>query len=91
MSGTESPDFDRMAEGRQILQEARQDRDEIALLKSALECYSIEQARLRTALIDMLSLAKTISPCALSTAAQARISAAERALGASQQQPPVPK
>ncbi len=36
MSGTESPDFDRAAEGHQVLQEARQDRDEIKRLRAAL-------------------------------------------------------
>ncbi len=36
MSHTESPDFERAAEARQILAEAKIDRDEIARLRAAL-------------------------------------------------------
>lgn len=36
MSHVEAPDFDRLTESREVLHEARQDRDEIKRLRSAL-------------------------------------------------------
>lgn len=54
MSGTESQDFDRMAEGQQVLQEARRDRDEIKRLgheraecQLVMDCQEAEIERLR--------------------------------------------
>lgn len=41
MRGTESPDFDRLAEMREVLREAREDRAEIALLRREKEILAI--------------------------------------------------
>lgn len=54
---------------------------EIARLQEVERNLIGQCATVRSALIDMLSLAKTISPYALSAAAQSRIKAAESALG----------
>lgn len=56
MSGTESPNFDQAAESHQVLQEARQDRDEIKRLRQDRgDCQMVMDGQ--RAEIDMLRAA----------------------------------
>ena len=61
MSHTEGPDFDRAAEGRQILHEARQDRDEIKRLRASLQRVmdiAIDRDAHKDAIRDVMAVAQ---------------------------------